>query len=182
MHGPYRMRREPIGMNRASAIARAHAYFDDGRFLDDLSRRVAIPSSSQEPDRKSALRGYLTEMVPTLTRLGFLCRLLDNPLGPPVLSAERIENPAFITVLLYGHGDTVRGFDDLWRPGLTPWQTVVEGERIYGRGTADNKGQHTVNIAGIEVVLAERGDLGFVGDERGLVSCHLHAGSTMIVA
>jgi acetylornithine deacetylase/succinyl-diaminopimelate desuccinylase-like protein len=123
---------------------------------------VAIPSSSQEPDRDSALRGYLTEeMVPALTRLGFLCRLLDNPLGPPVLAAKRIEDPAFVTVLLCGHGDTVRGLDDLWRPGLTPWQTVVEGERIYGRGTADNKGQHTVNIAGIEAVLAERGALGF---------------------
>jgi hypothetical protein len=24
------MRREPIGMSRANAIARAHAYFDDG--------------------------------------------------------------------------------------------------------------------------------------------------------
>ncbi len=65
-----------------------------------------------------------------------------------MLAAERIENPAFVTVLVYGHGDTIRGLDDLWRPGLTPWRVVVEGERIYGRGTADNKGQHSVNIGG----------------------------------
>jgi acetylornithine deacetylase/succinyl-diaminopimelate desuccinylase-like protein len=149
-------------MSRANAIGRAHAYFDDGRFLADLSRRVAIPSSSQEPDTDQTLLAYLTqEIVPTLTRLGFACRVLDNPLGPPVLAAERIENASFVTVLVYGHGDTVRGLDDLWRPGLTPWRTVVDGERIYGRGTADNKGQHTVNIAGIEAVLAERGALGF---------------------
>ena len=61
--------------------------------------------------------------------------------------AERIENPALVTALVYGHGDTVRGLDDLWRPGLSPWRVVVEGERIYGRGTADNKGQHSINIA-----------------------------------
>ena len=166
-------------MSRTNAIARAHAYFDDGRFLATLSRLVAIPSSSQEPDRASALRGYLTEeMVPTLMRLGFVCRVLDNPSGPPVLAAERVENAAFVTVLLYGHGDTVRGLDDLWRSGLTPWQTVVEGERIYGRGTADNKGQHTINIAGIEAVLAERGALGFnckflieMGEEVGSAGC-----------
>jgi acetylornithine deacetylase/succinyl-diaminopimelate desuccinylase-like protein len=149
-------------MSRANAIARAHAYFDDGGFLADLTRRVAIPSSSQEPERANALRSYLVdEIQPTLAPLGFTCRVLDNPLGPPVLVAERMENPDFVTALMYGHGDTIRGFDDLWRSGLAPWRVVVEGERIYGRGTADNKGQHSVNIGALAAVLAERGALGF---------------------
>jgi acetylornithine deacetylase/succinyl-diaminopimelate desuccinylase-like protein len=149
-------------MSRSNAIAEAHAYFDDGRFLADLGRRVAIPSSSQEPERADALRAYLAdEIVPALTRLGFACRVVENSLGPPVLSAARIENPDYVTALVYGHGDTVRGLDDLWRPGLSPWRIAVEGERIYGRGTADNKGQHTINIAGLAAVLAERGALGF---------------------
>jgi acetylornithine deacetylase/succinyl-diaminopimelate desuccinylase-like protein len=149
-------------MSRANAIARAHAYFDSGGFLADLSRRVAIPSSSQEPERAAVLRTYLDgEIVPALVKLGFTCRVLDNPAGPPVLVAERIENAAFVTALVYGHGDTIRGLDDLWRPGLSPWCVVVEGERIYGRGTADNKGQHSVNIAALEAVLAQRGALGF---------------------
>jgi acetylornithine deacetylase/succinyl-diaminopimelate desuccinylase-like protein len=77
------------------------------------------------------------------------------------MAAERIENPAFVTVLVYGHGDTIRGQDDLWRPGLSPWRVRVEGERIYGRGTADNKGQHSINIAALAAVLAARGALGF---------------------
>jgi acetylornithine deacetylase/succinyl-diaminopimelate desuccinylase-like protein len=149
-------------MSRDNAIARAHAYFDGGGFLADLTRRVAIPSSSQEPERAGALRSYLAdEIVPAVTQLGFTCRVLDNPLGPPVLVAERMENPDYVTALVYGHGDTIRGFDDLWRPGLTPWQVVVEGERIYGRGTADNKGQHSVNIGALAAVLTERGALGF---------------------
>lgn len=149
-------------MNRANAIARAHAYFDDGGFLADLTRRVAIPSSSQEPERAGALRSYLVdEIAPTLDKLGFRSRILDNPNGPPALAAERSENPALLTVLLYGHGDTIRGLDDLWRPGLAPWKVAVEGERIYGRGTADNKGQHGVNFGALAAVLAERGALGF---------------------
>jgi acetylornithine deacetylase/succinyl-diaminopimelate desuccinylase-like protein len=149
-------------MSRTAAIARAHAYFDGGGFLADLSRRVAIPSSSQEPERASALHTYLAgEIVPALTPLGFNCHVLDNPNGPPVLVAERIENPAFVTVLVYGHGDTIRGQEELWRAGLSPWRVVVEGERIYGRGTADNKGQHSVNIAALDATLTERGALGF---------------------
>jgi len=75
--------------------------------------------------------------------------------------AERKEERAAFTLLIYGHGDTVRGLDDLWRAGLSPWMLTVEGERLYGRGTADNKGQHSVNIAALAAVLAERGRLGF---------------------
>src|SRR5262245_11744357 len=153
-----------MSMTRAAAIKRAHAHFDDGSFLVDLRRRVAIPSSSQEPGRAEALQAYLKdEIAPSLAPLGFTCRLLDNPSngGPPVLVAERIEDPALLTVLIYGHGDTIRGLDDLWREGLSPWSITVEGERIYGRGTADNKGQHSINIAALAAVLRERGKLGF---------------------
>jgi len=60
-------------------------------------------------------------------------------------------------VLLYGHGDTVRGLEDQWRQGLEPWKLIEEGDRWYGRGTADNKGQHALNIAALEAVLEERG-------------------------
>ena len=149
-------------MSRAAAIARAHSYFDSGAFLVDLRRRVAIPSTSQEPERAGALRRYLDdEMVPSLAPLGFTSRVLDNPSGPPFLVAERKEDDAAVTVLIYGHGDTVRGLDDLWRGGLSPWALTVEGTRIYGRGTADNKGQHSVNIAALAAVIAERGRLGF---------------------
>src|SRR5579862_5572226 len=149
-------------MNRTNAVARGYAYFDDGGFVADLTRRVAIPSTSQEPERAAELGRYLDdEIVPALSRLGFTCRILDNPSGPPVLAAERIENPDFVTTLVYGHGDTIRGLDELWRTGLAPWRVTVEGERIYGRGTADNKGQHSVNIGALAAVLAERGALGF---------------------
>ena len=171
-------------MDRAAAIARAHAYFDSGEFIADLTRRVAIPSTSQEPERAGVLRSYLDdEMVPSLAKLDFTSRVLDNPLGkgPPFLVAERIEDPELVTVLLYGHGDTVRGLDDLWRPGLSPWTLTVEGDRIYGRGTADNKGQHSINIAALAAVLAGRGRLGFnakflieMGEEMG---SRRHAGA-----
>jgi acetylornithine deacetylase/succinyl-diaminopimelate desuccinylase-like protein len=178
-------------MSRKEAIASAYAYFDDGGFLADLTRRVAIPSSSQEPERAGALRSYLDdEITPALKPLGFMCRVLDNPSGPPVLVAERIENPDFVTALVYGHGDTIRGLDDLWRSGLTPWKVVVEGERIYGRGTADNKGQHSVNIAALDAVLKERGALGFnckimieMAEEMGSVGlrelCERHRGDLL---
>ena len=66
--------------DRSEAIARAHAHFDDGDFVETLRRRVAIPSSSQEPERAAAMQAYLRdEMAPALAPLGFASRIFDNP-------------------------------------------------------------------------------------------------------
>lgn len=152
-------------MSRDDALARAAAYFDQGHFLDALTRRVAVRTESQEPSSGPILRAYLSEhMVPELEGLGFTCDILDNPRagGGPFLLAARIEAGAAFTVLTYGHGDVVRGQDAQWRPGLEPWRVVVEGDRWYGRGTADNKGQHTINLGALAQVLAVRqGKLGY---------------------
>src|SRR5437588_4829298 len=100
-------------MSRAAAISRAEAYFDSGAFKDDLSRRVAIRTESQNPDRKQELARYLSsEIAPALEKLGFKCRTLEHKLVEgPFLYAERIENSKFTTVLGYGHGDVIRGLD-----------------------------------------------------------------------
>ena len=151
-------------MSRERAIAHAERYFDEGGFFADLARRVAIPTESQNPDRGADLARYLTaEMQPSLERLGFRCRILENPLGKggPFLLAERIEDPAQVTVFTYGHGDVIRGQEGSWRAGLDPWTLKREGDRLYGRGTADNKGQHTINLAAIASALTSRGKLGF---------------------
>ena len=129
---------------RAAALAEATAALDSGSFLADLARRVAIPSESQNPARAGELRRYLeAEMRPSLERLGFSCEIFLNPQAGagPILYAERIEDPTCPTCLTYGHGDVALGIDRQWRSGLNPWTITIEGDRLYGRGTADNKGQ-----------------------------------------
>ena len=145
---------------RDGALARSAAYFDSGAFQALLARLVAIPSTSQEEGFGPELERYLGEAIrPWLERLGFAVAIHPNPLEGfgPILTAERIEDPSRPTVLLYGHGDTVRGLDEQWRAGLAPWTLVEEEDRWYGRGSADNKGQHALNLAALEAVLAERG-------------------------
>ena len=151
-------------MSRDAAVARAARHFDEGQFLADLARRVAMPTESQNPERRQALYDYLAlEIGPSLAKLGYGFRVFDNP-DPrfgPFLVAERIEAAHLPTVLTYGHGDVIRGQEASWRQGLSPWRIVQEGERIYGRGTADNKGQHSINIAALAAVIETRGALGF---------------------
>src|SRR6185437_13455717 len=105
----------------------------DGHFLDTLARRVAYRTESQRDGSRPDLVAYLEdELAPALTAMGFSWRLVDDgESATPFVIAERIEDPALTTVL------------------------------SYGRGTADNKGQHSVNLAALEQVLAARGRLGF---------------------
>ena len=154
---------------RDSALAGAQAHFDSGAFLRDLTRRVAIRTESQDPASGPALQAYLAdEMAPSLAALGFSSQIHPNPEAAygPLLIATRHEGDSLPTVLVYGHGDVIRGQDKSWTKGAGPWTVAVAGagenERWYGRGTADNKGQHSINIAALAQVLAARGgQLGF---------------------
>ncbi|MCQ4159584.1 M20/M25/M40 family metallo-hydrolase [Roseomonas sp. GC11] len=145
---------------RDGALARAARFFDEGGFQGLLAGMVAIPSTSQEAGREPELRRYLESLIrPWLERMGFTVALHDNPepgFGP-ILAATRVEDPALPTALLYGHGDTVAGLAAQWSPGLDPWVLTPREDRWYGRGSADNKGQHAINLAALEAVLAERG-------------------------
>ncbi len=147
-------------MSRDRAVGEAAAFFDDGRFLATLQRRVAFRTESQDPASGPILHAYLhDEIAASLAGLGFTSRIVANPASErsPFLLAERIEPGAAFTLLTYGHGDVVRGYDAQWAAGRSPWTISVEGNRWYGRGTADNKGQHTINLVALEQVLAARG-------------------------
>ena len=169
-------------MSRENAIARAGAMFDDGSFFDLLSDWVSHPTESQKETCEDPLKNYLTGAIaPYLENMGFSCRLVDNPVNPrlPFLIGQRLESENLPTVLIYGHGDTVLAMDGRWREGLSPWQLIREGERWYGRGAADNKGQHAINLAALACVLAERQPLGFnvkvlieMGEEMGSSGLH----------
>jgi acetylornithine deacetylase/succinyl-diaminopimelate desuccinylase-like protein len=147
---------------RTAALQAAAAHFDSGAFAKDLARRVAVRTESQDPTRAVVLRSYLTdELAPSLAALGFTHQLFENAHGGgPFLLATRHESEASPTVLMYGHGDVIRGQDAAWTQGQGPWTLCADGERLYGRGTADNKGQHSINMAALAQLLQLGGTAG----------------------
>lgn len=168
---------------RTGAVARARASFDDGEFTERLRTLVAVPTESHPPLRKAELERYChAALGPMVAGMGFAVQVLDNPepVHGPVLLATRIEDPARPTVLFYGHGDVVRAMPERWRPGLDPWTLTVEGDRIYGRGVVDNKGQHLLGIEAMRAVIAERGRLGF--NAKVMIETGEEAGSPGLLA
>ena len=164
-------------MSRDQALTKIEKYFQSGDFESDLNHRIAFKTESNLPNCDAALNSYLeNNLSPYLQELDFTCTIHSNPCvgAGPFLVAHRSEGDDLPTVMTYGHGDVVAGYDDKWDNKMSPWEITKVGNRWYGRGTADNKGQHTINLASLKAVLETRGQLGFnvivlieTGEERG---------------
>jgi len=175
-------------MTRSNAIKQAFALVDKGTFFNCLKALVAEDTGSGAADRKARHLSYFTKhIIPWLGRMHFKCRIAENPTDPdaPFLIAQRIEDNSRPTILIYGHGDTVPAMSEKWDKNLSPLDlTCLKDQdtgqiRWYGRGIADNKGQHAINLAALECVLKERGKLGFnttilmeSGEEEGSPGLH----------
>jgi acetylornithine deacetylase/succinyl-diaminopimelate desuccinylase-like protein len=110
---------------------------------DELATLIRIPSISLPgyPESTHAKLAEACEQVQALFRGSGVetISLLDLPGTAPVIMGEIPAPPGAPTVLLYGHYDVVpAGDESLWRtPPFEP--TVIDGA-MYGRGTADTKG------------------------------------------
>ncbi len=136
---------------RAADLGRVFDYIDAHRedALKRLADYVARPSISDRATEVAATAGYLKEVI---SKIGMDVEVISTA-GNPVVVAERRRRPERPTVLIYGHYD-VQPPDPIERWTTPPFEPAVRDGRIFGRGTADNKGQHLAHLLGIEALLA----------------------------
>ena len=146
------------------ALENSNKWFNDGKFFDKLRSLVNIVTDSKNAVSVDDLTNYYTDgLSDILTELGLQTEIIDNRIkgGPPFLIGKRIESSELKTILLYGHGDTVPLQEGQWFEEIIPNELKVIGDKIYGRGVADNKGQHLINLLALLSVLKIRKKLGF---------------------
>ncbi|MGC6424739.1 MAG: M20/M25/M40 family metallo-hydrolase [Lentimonas sp.] len=125
--------------------------------LDALKDYIRCQSVSTDPayaDGMVEARNYATAL---LEQLGFNVELVETELHP-ILLAERHGDPSWPHVVIYGHYD-VQPADpfELWTSDA--FEPTVRDGRVYGRGTADNKGPTIVHMTALSRVLVEHPDL-----------------------
>lgn len=146
------------------ALKRSKKLFVDGVFFEHLRNLVKIVTDSKNSRCAEDLVVYYTRGLSNiLTELGIQTDIIENPIknSPPFLIGSRIESPELKTILLYGHGDTVPLQEGQWKEGISPSDLKITDDKIYGRGVADNKGQHLINLLALHSVLRTRTKLGF---------------------
>ena len=139
--------------------------------ISDLCALVRVPSVSwsafdREPVAASAqavaalARGL--NVFETVTVSQALIPGTDGELGQPAVLAVRPARNGRPTVILYAHHDVQPpGNDADWES--PPFEPTVRGDRLYGRGAADDKAGVMAHIASIRALVAAEGpdfDLG----------------------
>ena len=127
-------------------------------WFDELAQFLRIPSISADPQHApDVLRAG--EWVRDLIReAGGTCEVVDWHGHPLAIGEIRASSGADSpTVLCYGHFD-VQPPDplELWESGA--FEPEIRGDRLYGRGVADDKGQLYMLLAGARA-LAQDGTL-----------------------
>jgi acetylornithine deacetylase/succinyl-diaminopimelate desuccinylase-like protein len=131
------------------------AYLNDhkNKFLYELLDLLRIPSVSADKKFDDEVRNAANFIKEKLITSGADYAELCETKGHPIVFAEKLIDPSFPTVLVYGHYD-VQPADpyELW--DHPPFEPVVKNDRIYARGACDDKGQMYMQGKAIETMMA----------------------------
>lgn len=121
------------------------------RFLDELFGLLRIPSVSADSRHKGDVRKAAEYVVQKLKDAGADKAELCETAGHPIVFGEKIVNASLPTVLVYGHYD-VQPPDplDLWTS--PPFEPVIKDDKIYARGSCDDKGQVYMHVKAFEAM------------------------------
>ncbi|HKB56115.1 MAG TPA: M20/M25/M40 family metallo-hydrolase [Lacunisphaera sp.] len=125
--------------------------------VEKLKEYVRQASVSADPQFKAGMVGAQQFVSGLLKEIGFAVEVVPTALHP-VIVAKRGDNPAWPHVIIYGHYD-VQPPDPLGKWTTPPFEPTIKGERIYGRGTADNKGPLLVHITAVARLLEKNPNL-----------------------
>jgi acetylornithine deacetylase/succinyl-diaminopimelate desuccinylase-like protein len=122
------------------------------RFLEELFEMIRIPSISSIQEHKPDMVKMAELIKEHLLKAGVdMAEVLPTD-GNPVTYGEKIIDPLYPTVLVYGHYD-VMPVDpiDLWN--TEPFEPVVKDGKIWARGADDDKGQAFMHIKAFEALV-----------------------------
>jgi acetylornithine deacetylase/succinyl-diaminopimelate desuccinylase-like protein len=129
-------------MNTEAALKFVDSCWDDSA-VPELIEYIRIPNKSPQFDPDWEKNGYMEQVVQQFTAWcekqgidGMQLEVVRLPGRTPLIFMD-IPGAGEKTVLLYGHLDKQPEMSG-WRDGLGPWQPVLEGDRLYGRGGADD--------------------------------------------
>jgi acetylornithine deacetylase/succinyl-diaminopimelate desuccinylase-like protein len=134
------------------AEGRAKVYSTlDGRaedFVGLLSDYVRVPTISAHG---AMFREGADATRKVLEAAGAKVRLLPEENGPPVVIGEVLEDPTLPWVIMYNHYD-VQPVDPLDEWTSDPFDPVVRGGKLYGRGAADTKGNTVAQGLAVQAI------------------------------
>ena len=139
-------------------IGLSYALQNRGRFVAELKDFIRFPTVSAQPKHAGDLKECAKWLAEHLRWIGMDNVRVIPTAGHPIVYADWLREPGLPTVLIYGHYD-VQPPDPLEEWHSPPFDPVVRGEQLFGRGASDDKGQLFTHIKALEAYLRTGGML-----------------------
>lgn len=124
------------------------------KFVTQLKEWVTIPSVSTDPAYEASVQQAAQWLAADMQRIGLQNVEVLPTKGHPVVYGEYMgAGDDAPTILVYGHYDVQpAAVSDGW--DSDPFQPRLEGDKLYGRGATDDKGQVMIQLKAAEAMLA----------------------------
>ena len=147
-------------LDAATALALSEKIWES-EILPALHEYVRIPNRSPAFDKEWREHGHMDRAVALIEAFckkqplaGLTVEVVRLPGRTPVIFAET-PGEGSETILLYGHLDKQPEMVG-WREGLSPWEPVREGDRLYGRGAADDGYAAFASLAALRILAEQK--------------------------
>ena len=124
------------------------------RFFEELFSLLRIPSISAKAEHKPDMLRCAERLCVLLKEAGADSADIYPTAGNPVVFGQKIADPSWKTVLVYGHYD-VQPPEPLEKWRSDPFEPEIHDGAIWGRGANDDKGQLFMHIKAFEYLVRE---------------------------
>ncbi len=129
-------------------------YLDQNRdrLLNELFDLIRIPSVSTDVSHNKDIIKAAEFLKKKLVSIGVDSAEIIPTHGHPIVYAEKIIDSKLPTILVYGHYD-VQPADPLELWTSPPFEPEIRNEKIYARGSCDDKGQVMMQVNAFEALV-----------------------------
>ncbi len=128
------------------------------RHLEELKDFLRIPSVSAKSEHRGDMHTAAEWLAERMREAGLQTVEVLPTAGHPVVLGEWRGAPGAQTLLVYGHYD-VQPPEPLDEWESAPFEPTVRGDRLYARGSVDDKGQLYLHLKAVEAHIAANGSL-----------------------
>ena len=125
--------------------------------LEDLITYLKFPSISTDSAYSNDVKDCAEWLRKKMIDKGLEAQIHETP-GHPIVIGKNEHREGLPTIMIYGHYD-VQPADpiDLWES--PPFEPRIDDDKIYARGSTDNKGQNLAHLLGLGEIIDEEGEL-----------------------
>ena len=141
-------------------LQKLDAYFTEKReeHLNELNEFLRIPSISSLSEHKEDIQSAANWLADALVKLNIENVSIEQTAGHPVVYGDWLHAEGKPTILFYGHYD-VQPVDPLNLWDSAPFDPQIRDNKLFARGSSDDKGQVFMHLKTIEALFATEGTL-----------------------